>query len=91
VSDNLFNFKKRYRPEWYTDGPVKIYTPEEIADWEKNRDPAIDMKLSMQENLSVEDIKFLDGLKEWQAEDMMQDLMEGVSEGSDVEHKGFVA
>ena len=77
MSDNLLSFKKRVRPEWYENGEVKIYTPEEIAQWEANRDPMIDIKLGMQENLSEEDIKFLDGLKEWQAEDSMEDIMQG--------------
>jgi hypothetical protein len=83
MSDNLLSFKKRVRPEWYEDGPVKIYSPEEIAEWEANRDPALDMKLGMQENLSVEDIKFLDDLKQWQAEDAMEDIMQGFGD-SDV-------
>lgn len=81
MSDNQFNFKKMYRPEWYTDGPVKIYTPEEIAEWESKRDPAIDMKLSMQQNMSESDIKFLDGLKHMQAEEQMEDIMQGFGEG----------
>lgn len=81
MSNNQFDFKKRIRPEWYTNGPVKVFTPDEIAEWEKNRDPAIDLKLSMQQNLSEADIKFLDDLKAWQAEDTMEDIMQGFKEG----------
>ena len=83
MSDNLLNFKKRYKPEWYENGTVKVYTPEEIAEWEANRDKAIDMKLEAQENMPVEDIKFLDDLKQWQAEDAMEDIMQGFGD-SDV-------
>ena len=30
MTDNLYNFKKRIRPQDYENGPVKIYTKEEI-------------------------------------------------------------
>ena len=83
MSNNLLDFKKRLRPEWYENGPVRVYTREEIAQWELNHDKTVDMKLEMQQDLSVDDIKFLDDLKQWQAEDLMEDIMQGCGESDE--------
>lgn len=80
MSDNLYKFKKRVHPEWYENGPVKIYTKEERDEWEKNRDPMIDLKISMQEGLSEATIKWLDGLDLTRAESCYNEVMEGFKE-----------
>jgi len=89
--DNLVKFKKRVCPEWYENGPVKIYTREEIEEWERNIDPKIAMKLDAQKGLSRSDLEFLDYLSTTQADESMDDIMSGVIEGRDVKHKGFIA
>ena len=79
MSDNQYKFKKRVAPEWYEDGPVKVFSKEEIDEWERTCDPKVWEKIEMQQGLSEKDIKWLDGLKQTQVEQLFEEIMEGTS------------
>lgn len=83
MTDNLYNLKKRMRPEWYCEaGPVKIYTREEIDEWEKGCHDDIWRKIEAQEGMKESDIKFLDAQRLAQAEQDYKDLLEGNTDRS---------
>jgi hypothetical protein len=84
MSNNQLDYKKRVAPEWYLDGPVKIYTREEIDEYERTCDPRVWQKVEAQRGLSEKDIRWLDGMRLTQEETMFEEIMEGnhESEGS---------
>jgi hypothetical protein len=85
MTDNLNQFKKRIRPEWYENGPVKQFTREELDEWTATRYDEVWPKIASQQGLSEADIKFLDSLKTTQAELAYAEIMEGTSEGGSSE------
>jgi hypothetical protein len=85
VSDNLYAFKKKIRPDWYEDGPCKVFSREEIDEWESKDNSAVYAKIEAERGLSLSDVKFLDSLKEAQCEMQFQELLEGTVEKGDVD------
>ena len=61
-NDKLTNAEsfKRQRYADYRHGPVKIYTPEEIAEWELGPGVAVREKLERQASLTLEELIELD-------------------------------
>lgn len=88
MGNNLYGFKRRFRPEWYKHGPVKIYTREEIEEWERNCDPRLWQKYNQELSITIKDRHFLDRLEASRAEVMMSDIMSGVSTESEESHDG---
>lgn len=80
MTDNLYNFKKRIRPEDYENGPVKIFTAEEIDEWTRACYPKVWPSIEAQQGLSEADIKFLDNIEVMQAELQFDELLEGTRE-----------
>jgi len=80
MTDNLYNFKKRVRPADYENGPVKIYTKEEIDEYMRTSYDKVWPSIQAQQGLSESDIKFLDSMKVMQAELQYQELLEGTRE-----------
>jgi hypothetical protein len=87
VSDNLYEFKKKVRPDWYENGPCKVFSSEEIAEWEAKDNSALYAKIASEQGMSLSDLKFLDSLKEAQSEMQFQELLEGTVEKGDVDVK----
>lgn len=83
MTDNLYNLKKRLRPEWYSNGPVKIFTREEIDLWEKEPHNELWAKITSQQGLRESDIKYLDNLALAQTEQDFNEILEGNSERGD--------
>jgi hypothetical protein len=81
LSNNRLEYKEKVAPEWYLNGPTKIFTKEEIEEWEARSRPAIDIKLKAQENLSIREIKLMDQDRWQQEEDSFKDIMGGYDEG----------
>jgi hypothetical protein len=81
MTNNFSNFKKRTFPSDYENGPVKIFTREEIDEWERTRYDEVYTKISRQAGLTERDIKHLDGLGQMQAELLFGEILEGTSEG----------
>jgi hypothetical protein len=81
MSDNLINFKKRVRPDDYTNGPVKVFSKDELDDWTRTRYDEVWPRIEAQMGLSEADIKYLDSMKLMQAELDYAEVMEGTSEG----------
>ena len=77
---NQYHYKARVAPQDYLNGPCKVYTKEEIEEWERNIDPKLTAKLKAQEGMSEEDIKFLDSLIHIQVEEEFIELLEGTIE-----------
>lgn len=88
MTDNLYGFKCRYAPKDYIDGPVKIFTREEIEEWEKS-DGAKECyaKIEAQNGMTQDEIKFLDSLKEYHAEVVLSEIMEGVVESRELSNE----
>ena len=80
MTDNLLKYKKRICPEWYEDGPVKVFTKEEIDEWTKTNYDSVYVHIKAQQGLSKQDIMFLDDLKQMQAETLYNEIMEGSDE-----------
>lgn len=80
MTDNLSQFKKRVSKD-YSNGPVKIFTKEEIDEWTATRYDEVCAKGLAQQGLSEADIKYLDAMKLMQAELAYNEIMEGTSEG----------
>ncbi len=80
MTDNLYQFKKRISPD-YSNGPVKVFTQEEIDEWTKTSYDKVYAKAMQQAGLSEADIKYLDSMKLMQAELAYAEIMEGTSEG----------
>lgn len=83
MSNNLSEFKTRYSPEWYEDGPVKTFTREEIDEWERTCEDRVWQKYNSEMSLNARDRSFLDRMAAAQAEDTMNDIMQGVNDGED--------
>lgn len=81
-NDNLFNLKKRMKPEWYENGPVKTYTKEEIDKWNEACHDDIWAKLDAQSKLKESDIKYLDSLNLAHVETQFSEILEGTSSDS---------
>jgi hypothetical protein len=77
----MFEFKARVKPDWYLDGPVKVYSKEEIEAWEAQSHPEIDLALEMQKGMTLEEIRLLDNEKLFQEETGFNEIMEGMHEG----------
>jgi hypothetical protein len=80
MTDNLYNFKKRMRPEDYDNGPVKIFNAEEIDEWCRTCYDKVLPSIQAQQGLSEQDIKFLDSMKVMQSELQFDELLEGTRE-----------
>lgn len=80
MTDNLYNFKKRIRPQDYDNGPVKTYSKEDIDEWERTCYDKVYPSIQAQMGMSEQDIKFLDSIGVMQAELQYQELLEGTRE-----------
>ena len=80
MPDNLYNFKKRIRPQDYENGPVKIYTKEEIDEWTRTCYDRVWPSIQAQQGLSEADIRLLDSIEATQAELQFDELLEGTRE-----------
>lgn len=82
MSNNHYGYKQRVAPNDYLNGPVRVFTKEEIAEWEAG-DGAKKAyeKIQSQSGLNEIEIKFLDALGEVQAEGEYAEIMEGVGAG----------
>jgi hypothetical protein len=82
VSDNLYNFKKRVRPEDYLDGPCKVYSKEEIDEWTRTCYDKVYPSIEAQRGMTAEEIKFLDACDLMHAELQFNELLEGTRESN---------
>lgn len=87
MSDNLYNFKKRVRPDDYVDGPVKVFTKEEIDEWTRTCYDKVYPSIERQRGMSEADIKFLDSIDLMQAELQFDELLEGTRESGGKEEE----
>jgi hypothetical protein len=78
INDNLYWYKKRTVPSWYTHGDPRTYTKEEIEDYEKS--PSADAsfaKIASAEGLTEADKNFLDLLRLIREEEIFNESLEG--------------
>lgn len=80
--DNMYRFKAKLRPEWYEDGPCKVYTQEEIDEWERTNGTDARLAIARQDGLSHNDIMWLDNLALYREEEAFEDILSGMTEGS---------
>lgn len=80
----MLAFKKKVAPEWYTNGPVKTFTQEEINAYSESPEgKAGQAKAEEVRILGPEMIRYLDDLKLRDAEADFKDIMKGESPRED--------
>lgn len=84
MSYNQYHFKARVAPKDYLNGDVRVFTSDEIRQWESS-EYAVQCrnKIKDQAGMNETEIRFLDTLSQVQAETTYAEVMEGVaSEGN---------
>jgi hypothetical protein len=82
MSNNQYGYKQRVAPNDYLNGPVRVFTSDEIAEWETTRGAAeCRAKVEAQAGMDEAQIKFLDTLSRIEAENAFAEVMEGVGSG----------
>lgn len=82
MTDNHYNYKKKVRPEWYDNGPVKVFSQDEIDEWTRTRYDEVWAIIERTVALPESDRRYLDALKLSQAELQFNELMEGTRENN---------
>ena len=84
---NMFFLKRKLRPELYEHGEVRVFTKEEIRQWEEHNQDLVE-RAERQRNESENDTKFLDSLKLQQHEEIFREQLEGVNDRDNDSNEG---
>lgn len=75
---NMYHYKKKHHPEWYTNGEAKTFTPEEIAAYETTPQAVTSLaKAEEVRTMGPDLVKFLDSKKSGEAEAGFKEQMKG--------------
>lgn len=80
--NNRYKEKRQARPEWYEDGPVKIYSKQEIDEWEQTHGKKAREILDKRSNMSDNEVYLEEEERRRWAENMWNDIMSGYRPGN---------